>query len=206
MVSPLFQLEERKPTTIDRRTIHKKEEVQEIKEAQDVKQGKLNIGYRTNVYFGDEDYYALQVFNGIYGGFSHSKLFINVREKASLAYYVASRLESHKGLMFVMSGIDNKNYEQAVSIIKEQMKAMGAGDFSEEEMSQTKAVIKNQYLETIDTARGTVEIMYHNIVAGKKISFEDLISKIDIVTKDEIMKVAEKIELDTIYFLTEGEQ
>ena len=203
-VSHLFQLEERKPSTIDRRTIHKKEEVQEIKEVQDVKQGKLNIGYRTNVYFGDEDYYALQVFNGIYGGFSHSKLFINVREKASLAYYVASRLESHKGLMFVMSGIDNKNYEQAVSIIKEQMKAMGSGDFTEEEMSQTKAVIKNQYLETIDTARGTVEIMYHNIVAGKKISFEDLISKIDIVTKEEIMKVAAKIELDTIYFLTEG--
>jgi predicted Zn-dependent peptidase len=206
MVSQLFQLEERKPTIIDRRTIHKREEVQEIKEAQDVKQGKLNIGYRTNVYFGDEDYYALQVFNGIYGGFSHSKLFINVREKASLAYYVASRLESHKGLMFVMSGIDNKNYEQAISIIKEQMKAMVAGDFTEEEMSQTKAVIKNQYLETIDTARGTVEIMYHNIVAGKKISVEDLISKIDIVTKDEIMKVAAKIELDTIYFLTEGEQ
>ncbi len=205
-VSHLFQLEERKPSTIDRRTIHKKEEVQEIKEVQDVKQGKLNIGYRTNVYFGDEDYYALQLFNGIYGGFSHSKLFINVREKASLAYYVASRLESHKGLMFVMSGIDNKNYEQAVSIIKEQMKAMGSGDFTEEEMSQTKAVIKNQYLETIDTARGTVEIMYHNIVAGKKISFEDLISKIDIVTKDEIMKVADKIELDTIYFLTEEEQ
>jgi len=46
--------------------------------------------------------------------------------------------------------------------------------------------------------------MYHNIVAGKKISFEDLISKIDIVTKEEIMKVAAKIELDTIYFLTEG--
>jgi predicted Zn-dependent peptidase len=86
------------------------------------------------------------------------------------------------------------------------MKAMVAGDFTEEEMSQTKAVIKNQYLETIDTARGTVEIMYHNIVAGKKISFEDLISKIDIVTKDEIMKVAGKIELDTIYFLTEEEQ
>ena len=80
-------------------------------------------------------------------------LFINVREKASLAYYVASRLESHKGLMLVMSGIDNKNYEQAVSIIKEQMKAMDCRDFSEEEMSQTKAVIKNQYLETIDTCK-----------------------------------------------------
>ena len=49
----------------------------------------------------------LQVFNGIFGGFPHSKLFINVREKASLAYYAASRLESHKGLLMVMSGIEN---------------------------------------------------------------------------------------------------
>ena len=116
-------------------------------------------------YYGDADYYAFQVFNGIFGGFSHSKLFINVREKASLAYYVASRLESHKGLMLVMSGIDNKNYDQAVSIIKEQMKAMTAGDFSEEKIEQTKAVIKNQLLETIDTSRGMVEILYHNVVS-----------------------------------------
>jgi len=206
IASDLFNLGERTPKTIDRRAINKKTNVQEIKEEQDVKQGKLNIGYRTNVFYGDADYNALQVFNGIFGGFSHSKLFINVREKASLAYYVASRLESHKGLMLVMSGIDNKNYEQAISIIKEQMMAMTAGDFTEEEISQTKAVIKNQLLETIDNARGVVEILYHNIVSGENISFDHWISELDLVTKEEIMKVAAKIELDTIYFLTEGGQ
>ena len=86
----------------------------EIIEESDVKQGKLNIGYRTHVAYGDPDYYALQLFNGIFGGFSHSKLFINVREKASLAYYAASRLESHKGLLMVMAGIENANYKQAL--------------------------------------------------------------------------------------------
>ena len=206
LANSLLNFGERTPKTIDRRTVNKKSDVKEIIEAQDVKQGKLNIGYRTNVYYGDRDYYALQVFNGIYGGFSHSKLFINVREKASLAYYVTSRLESHKGLMLVMSGIDNKNYEQAVSIIKEQMKAMTMGEFSEEEISQTKAVIKNQLLETIDTSRGVVEILYHNIVSGEDISFDHWISEMDTVTKDEIVKVGAKLELDTIYFLTEGGQ
>ena len=203
MVSGLFNFNAREPMNPQRTAVEKVTDVKEIIENQDVKQGKLNIGFRTHVYYGDPAYYALQVFNGIYGGFSHSKLFINVREKASLAYYVASRLESHKGLMLVMSGIDNKNFEQAVSIIKEQMAAMTAGDFSDKEIEQTKAVIKNQLLETIDTSRGMVEILYHNIVSNENLSLDHWLEEMEKVTKDEIVNVASKIELDTIYFLTE---
>jgi predicted Zn-dependent peptidase len=173
-----------------------------VKEQQDVKQGKLNIGYRTNIIYGDSDYFALQVFNGIFGGFSHSKLFINVREKASLAYYAASRLESHKGLMMVMSGIDLKNYDQAVGIIHDQLEAMRNGDFTDQELDQTKAVIQNQILETIDTARGLTEILYHNVVADAKISLDTWLEEMQKVTKEEIIEVAKKIQLDTIYFLT----
>ncbi|PLR94784.1 EF-P 5-aminopentanol modification-associated protein YfmF [Bacillus sp. T33-2] len=177
-------------------------EVKEVKEQQDVKQGKLNIGYRTNVKYGDEDYFALQVFNGIFGGFSHSKLFRNVREKASLAYYAASRLESHKGLMMVMSGIEFKNYELAVKIIKEQMQAMQNGDFSDEEIEQTKAVIENQLLETLDTARGMVEVLYHNVVSGKTIGLDAWLQGMREASKQDIVAAANKVQLDTIYFLT----
>jgi predicted Zn-dependent peptidase len=173
-----------------------------VKEQQDVKQGKLNIGYRTNVKFGDKDYYALQVFNGIYGGFSHSKLFHHVREKNSLAYYVASRLESHKGLMMVMSGIEFENFELAVNIIKEQMEAMKSGDFSEEEIQQTKAVIENQMLETLDTARGIVEVIYHNVVSKVHVPLEEWMQKMQQAKKEDIIAVANKVNLDTIYFLT----
>ncbi|WP_057763267.1 EF-P 5-aminopentanol modification-associated protein YfmF [Cytobacillus praedii] len=197
-----FQFSERTPQLIDSDKYKQKNNFHEVIEEQDVKQGKLNIGYRTNIKYGDEDYYALQVFNGIFGGFSHSKLFLNVREKASLAYYVTSRLESHKGLMMVMSGIDNKNYDQAIRIINEQMDAMKSGDFSEEEIVQTKAVIKNQLLETVDTSRGIVEILYHNVVSKKDISLDEWMEKMDHVTKEDIIAVANKINLDTIYFLT----
>ncbi|WP_102271396.1 EF-P 5-aminopentanol modification-associated protein YfmF [Cytobacillus massiliigabonensis] len=197
-----LQLTDRTSQLIDSTKYTAKNDVHEVIEEQDVKQGKLNIGYRTNIKYGDEDYYALQVFNGIFGGFSHSKLFINVREKASLAYYVTSRLESHKGLMMVMSGIDNKNYDQAIRIINEQMDAMKKGEFSEEEIVQTKAVIKNQLLETVDTSRGMVEILYHNVVSKKEISLDEWMEKMDLVTKEDIIAVANKIKLDTVYFLT----
>lgn len=202
LASELLQFPDRKPASIRSSSYEKKNDVHEVIEEQDVKQGKLNLGYRTNIVYGDEEYYPLQVFNGIFGGFSHSKLFINVREKASLAYYAASRLESHKGLLMVMSGIDKKNYDQAVGIIHDQMEAMRKGDFTEDEIVQTKAVIKNQLLETIDTARGVIEILYHNVVAHKAITLNDWIDKMDAVSKEEIVAVADKVSLDTIYFLT----
>ncbi|MFJ5713273.1 EF-P 5-aminopentanol modification-associated protein YfmF [Neobacillus sp. NPDC093127] len=202
LAGELLQFKNRTPKKVDTQRINKRAEVNEIKEEQDVKQGKLNIGYRTNIVYGDPDYFDLQVFNGIFGGFSHSKLFINVREKASLAYYAASRLESHKGLMMVMSGIDLKNYDQAVSIIHEQMEAMRNGDFTDEEIAQTKAVIQNQMLETLDTPRGLQEVLYHNVIAKTAIHLEAWLTEMQKTSKEAIMAVAKKIDLDTIYFLT----
>jgi predicted Zn-dependent peptidase len=200
----LFSLPERETVEVDSSEVKRKENI--VKEKQDVKQGKLNIGYRTNTQFGDKDYFALQVFNGIFGGFSHSKLFINVREKASLAYYAASRLESHKGLMMVMSGIEFKNYDQAVGIINEQLEAMRNGDFTDGEVEQTKAVIKNQLLETVDTSRGLIEVLYHNAVSNKQIDLKTWLSEVESTTKEEIIAAANKVELDTIYFLTGMEE
>ncbi|GAB6258704.1 MULTISPECIES: EF-P 5-aminopentanol modification-associated protein YfmF [Peribacillus] len=198
-------LQERVPVRLPGKTGKVVEKEKEIIENSDVKQGKLNIGYRTQVDYGDPDYYALQLFNGIFGGFSHSKLFINVREKASLAYYAASRLESHKGLLMVMAGIENANYKQALDIIHAQMKEMKQGNFSEEELAQTKAVVKNQLLETIDVSRGLVEILYHNVVSGQDISLDEWFANTERTTKEEIIAVGQKIQLDTIYFLTEEE-
>ncbi|ERN53363.1 insulinase family protein [Alkalihalophilus marmarensis] len=174
-------------------------------EEQDVKQGKLHMGYRTYTTYKDDDYVAMQVCNGLFGGFSHSKLFINVREKESLAYYAASRYESHKGVMMVMSGIEFAKYDRAVTIIKEQLEAMCSGDFTKAELDQTKAMLKNQLLETSDVARGYVELSYHQIVSGHNRTLEDLLKEIDQVTKEDVMHAAQKIELDTIYFLKGGE-
>lgn len=202
MVAELFSYSARQPQKAQKGNFTAREKVHEVKEQQDVKQGKLNIGYRTNVLYGDTDYFAMQVFNGIYGGFSHSKLFINVREKASLAYYAASRLESHKGMLMVMSGIDINHYDQALKIIHEQMEAMRNGDITEQELTQTKAVIENQLLETIDTARGLIEVLYHNIVAETNVSLDEWLEKTHAVTIEDIVKMANKVELDTVYFLT----
>ncbi|MBS4207558.1 pitrilysin family protein [Bacillus sp. FJAT-50079] len=196
-----FQFDKTEAPAMAKTPLKQIDKVNEVKEVQQVKQGKLNIGYRTNITYGDADYFALQMFNGIYGGFPHSKLFINVREKQSLAYYAASRVESHKGLLMVMSGIENQKYEKAVAIIKEQMDLMKSGDFTDEEIEQTKAVIQNQFLETVDSARGLIEVFYHNVVAGTNVQVSDWLDRVAQTTREEIINVGKKIQLDTIYFL-----
>ena len=107
----------------------------------------------------------------------------------------------------MMSGIDNQNYEKAVTIIKEQLQSMKNGDFTDQEVNQTKAVIRNQFLETIDSARGLIEVLYNNVISETNITIEEWLDKINAVTKEEIVSVANKVEMDTVYFLTglEGE-
>ncbi|WP_047981210.1 EF-P 5-aminopentanol modification-associated protein YfmF [Ornithinibacillus contaminans] len=174
----------------------------EVIDKQNVQQAKLHIGYRTNCTYRDKEYPALQVFNGILGGFPSSKLFINVREKNSLAYYASSRLESHKGLLLVFSGIAPGDYEKARAIIEEQMKAMKNGDISENELAESKELIVNQLLETLDHPQGIIEMLYQQVIANADISPHQLIDKIKAVQLDDVKAIGEKITEDTVYLLT----
>ncbi len=177
------------------------DEVKEVVDRLDVNQGKLNMGCRTQVTLADDDYPELLVYNGILGGFPHSKLFTNVREKASLAYYAASRVESHKGVMTVQSGIEIDNYQRAVDIIRKQFELMEQGEISDSELSQTQAMLTNQLKERQDRAHDLIDSHYHGLLSGRKRPLDPLIEQINRVTVADVKAVAEKVKLDTIYFL-----
>lgn len=173
----------------------------EVIDRLDVNQAKLNIGCRTQITYKDDDYPALLMYNGVLGGFPHSKLFVNVREKESLAYYAVSRLESHKGILMMMSGIDVNKYQRAVEIIKEQLDLMGKGSISEEELGLTRATLSNQFRELTDSARGMIDFTYNGVMSGRKRQLTELLQAINDVTIDEIKQVADKVQIDTIYLL-----
>lgn len=190
------------PIPSNERLLKPVHESKEIIEEQMVQQGKLHLGFRTNITFADADYPALQIFNAIFGGFPSSKLFINVREKNSLAYYAASRFESHKGLLFVFSGIDPKEYQKAKQIILEQVEAMQAGDFTEEQITEAKKLVQNQYKETLDDPFGIIEVLFNQTLADTNRTIEEFFGQLNQTTKEELIAVANKLELDTVYFLT----
>ncbi|NMA94796.1 MAG: insulinase family protein [Clostridiales bacterium] len=186
------------PKPIIKRTV---KEPKEHIESLDINQGKLNLGFRTGVTPSSEDYYALAVCSSVFGGGPHSKLFINVREKASLAYYAFSQVESFKGLMFVGAGIDFDNYNMALDIIKEQFEDLKDGKITEKEIDASKKIITGSMKGIKDQPGRIINYYLGNVIAGRDITIDETIDKINNVTMDEVKSVAEKIQLDTIYFL-----
>jgi len=172
-----------------------------VEEKQDVSQGKLTMGFRTNTKYSDKDYYSLMVYNGILGGGTHSKLFQNVREKASLAYYAFSRLEKNKGLMLISSGIEFDDKEKALEIINQQLDDIRKGEISDYEFDSTIKSLVNSFKEAADNPSMIISLYLDGIINGVQRTTEDIIENLYKVTKADVINVAEKINLDTVFFL-----
>lgn len=179
-------------------------QVKEVVERLDVNQGKLNMGLRVRTSYADDSYPSALLYNGILGGYPHSKLFTNVREKASLAYYASSRLDGHKGILTIQSGIEIANYEKAVSIIKEQLKAMEEGQINDTELQQTKAMITGHLRELQDSAFELIAFDFNNRLSGAERTVPALIEAVEQTDKEQIRRMARQVQLDTIYFLRDN--
>ena len=172
-----------------------------VMERLDVNQGKLNLGMRLPITYADERYAAALMFNGILGGYAHSKLFVNVREKESLAYYASSQYDGHKGIVTIQSGIETGNYDKAVAIIRKQVEEIQTGNISELELNQTKAMISNQLLSIHDGAFDMIAFDFNSFISGKERTVDSLIQDIDAILPDQIQQVAKEASLEMIYFL-----
>jgi len=177
-----------------------------VKETQDMKQGKLHIGFETPITFTHPDFPIMQITNGIFGGYPHAKLFMNVREKESMAYYVSSSFSSSYGLIFVLAGIDASKEEKAIRLIDEQLEALKKGEITQMEIDQTVAMLKNQLKEALDSARGQIEIFDQYKELGEPFKVENWFSKWSSVTKDDVQKMAKTIDKKMVYFLSGKEE
>ncbi len=175
--------------------------VRYVSDVMEVNQGKLCMGLRTHVRPDSPDWPALMVYNGILGGDLHSKLFQNVREKASLAYYASSRLERHKGLMFINSGIESANREKAETIILEQLADMHRGAVTTDEFDATLRSLDTSFKATQDSQPGIVEFHFGQHMLGVEESLDTLAEKVSRVTMADVVRVAQRVALDTVYFL-----
>ncbi|MEK8130166.1 pitrilysin family protein [Paenibacillus filicis] len=205
LVSDYFAIDRQEQTDYSLKTEHREvSQVKEVVERLDVNQGKLNLGLRIPTSYGDDSYPAALMYNGILGGYPHAKLFTNVREKASLAYYASSRLDGHKGILTIQSGIEIANYEKAVAIIKEQLQAMEEGRISETELQQTKAMITGHLRELQDSAFELIAFDFNNRLSGAERTVPTLIEAVENTSPAQIQAIAQSVALDTIYFLTDS--
>ena len=171
-----------------------------VTESMEVTQGKLVLGLDVDIDKEDLKYDTL-IYNSLLGGTATSKMFQNVREKAHLAYVASSSYLRNKNNIFINCGIDIPNYEKALELIREQIEDMKKGDFTEEEIQNAKKGIIAT-IKTIEDEQDT-EVSYYfgQELSSQKVSVKEYIEKIKKVNKKNIIDIANKITINTIYFL-----
>lgn len=171
-------------------------------EQRDVHQSIVELAYNFSSQYGDRSHLPLIVLNGLLGGFAHSKLFVNVREKESLAYTISSSFDIFSGLMRIYAGIDRANRTKTIALINRQILDLKRGHFTDEELEQTKNMLKNSILLAQDRQNTLIERAYMSSVLGKKfLSLEAWLKALENVSKADLIEAAQQLKLQAIYFM-----
>lgn len=175
--------------------------VQEKLEVREVNQSVLQLGYSFPTRYGDKDYFTLLVFNGLFRGFAHSRLFTEIREKEGLAYTIGSHFDIFTGLLNVYAGIDKKNRNRAMQLINRQFSTIRTGRFSEALLKQTKKMLQVNLKLAGDSPKVLIERSYNGQYLKNHYSVDDMIDNIDKVNKADVMQLTKNIKLQALYFL-----
>ena len=150
----------------------------------------------------DEDVWpARRLFVAMLGGGPQSRLFREVREKRSLAYYASADLERHKGLMTVRTGLDEANAPAAAEETLRQLALLQRGEFTDDELEAARA----RYLASLDAVEDSVASMcrfaHDQWLLGIDRRPEDLADRYRSIGRDEVVAAGQGIWLDTEYLL-----
>lgn len=167
-------------------------------ESMDVTQGKLAMGWRVST----QDQHAMMLANIIFGGYSNSKLFLNVREKLSLCYYASSGYHRSKGLVTVSSGVEFADCERARDEILAQLESVKLADFEPWELDGARSVLISAVRSREDSAGRIEENAIAQIATGISETDEELVEGLLSVTPERVAEAAKSATLDTVYFLT----
>lgn len=171
-----------------------------VREKQPIKQSHLLMGFNFEPLTDFELYYTLNVYSYILGGSGDSLLFKNVREKNSLCYSISSSYSIISNFLVISADISAKNYDKTVKLIEDTVQCMKNGEFDDKELDKAKIIYKNSCIEIMDSPASIINIYSSHEYLNSDL-LEERMKKIDMVTKDMVISLANKIHIHTIYML-----
>ncbi len=172
-----------------------------FREKQPVKQGKLVIGMRAGMTYDFDNFPAIKLMNAIFGSGTFSKLFMNVREKMSLCYYCAARLDSNKGIITVESGVETENAEKALDAIRHELDEVRMGNFTDETIDNAKKSLCDLYNSVYDSVMGINDWMTSCCIRNDLAEPSSYGEMINAVCREEIILAASMVTEDTVFIL-----
>ncbi len=172
-----------------------------VTEQMNVVQGKLSMGFTTDITAADESYSAMSIFCTMYGVIPTSKLFMNVREKLSLCYYCNCSYLSPKGIMIVNAGIETDKKQMAQDEILGQLEEMKQGNFTDEEMEFARQALVNAFTSVDDSSGELIGWWLRQICSGTEVSPAQAIERYMAVTREDVIRAGANVKLGSVFFL-----
>ncbi len=176
-----------------------------VKEYGDVSQARIFIGFQTDIGYFSDMHPAMSVFNNIFGGFDQSKLFMDIREKSHLAYYVDSNYLPEENMIVVPIICDFGKEDIVIEKVKIALSEIIAGDFSDTLFRQAKTDALNS-INSINDSQSIYLLQHIKSfqLFNEKYDLEARIKKYENITREDIIQAAKSLVLDTVYINTKG--
>lgn len=175
--------------------IEKQTEPKMLIKYKETDQTHLLLGFR-GVGLLSDDEYKQKLLATILGGMMSSRMFMSVREKQGLTYYISTMSDTFtdSGYMVTRAGVDNKRVLQAVKAIIAEYKKIIEEGIPEEELEKAKENIKGKMALTFESSDVEASFYGMQLLLEKKIKTpEEIYAEIDKVNTDEIINFAKQI-------------
>lgn len=180
--------------------------IKEKRGMMNVSQANVAITLNINNPSEFERNYVARVYNGILGaGSLETKLYKYLRNENSLCYNVGSSYQKYDELFIIQTAINKENYKTAIKLIKKALKEMTVGNFTEDDINNTKETLYSSLDSSYETPGRIVDnYLFQNITDLDPL--EERYEKYKSVTKKDIINFAKKVSINTIYMLSDGDQ
>ena len=163
-------------------------------------QTNLAIGCKTIDLTTYERNYVLSAYSHILGGSMNSLLHQTVREKNSLCYYIYSNYTLLEGTLKIYTGIDYKDFNKVYDLIKKEMDNIIKGNFNHKLIDNYKQIYLSSLKSIEDYENDTIGNYISEIFIGTD-NIENKRKNVEKLTKEDIMNLAKKIQIDTVFVL-----
>ncbi|WP_416353874.1 EF-P 5-aminopentanol modification-associated protein YfmF [Agrilactobacillus fermenti] len=178
------------------------QKVKSMQQQADVVQSKLNMMFQAPVHYYHEGYFAFLLANTIFGGSAQSLLFMNVREKQSLAYYASSSFDAFTGTILVQTGIDLKQKQKVIDSITAQLSALSTGQVAQTLVDNAKTLLIDQFAMRSDAPFGrNLRYLFQFLEPRVIMDSETLKTKIQQVDLAQIQAAAAQFKLQAVFAL-----
>jgi predicted Zn-dependent peptidase len=167
-------------------------------DTRDSDQAHLRLGVR-GIQTTSPDRYAMQVLTAVLGGGMSSRLFIEVRERLGLAYYVFGYHQSYHdtGTLFAQAGVDTERIDQAVATIAAEFRKLAAEPVTSDELRRCKNFLKGRMVLQLEDPRGLLTFgLRREVLENRVAEIDEVLDGVEAVTAEDIQRVARELIVD----------